>query len=220
MANTTPPPPGFPPPLPPHPPAPPKKNHTNLIIIGSAAAVIAAIVTTGIVIVQSRDGDPQPAASVSESATPFEDSVTAEEEPEPTPEDTGPQVFGLSDPVEYETGVEVELSGFKRGTSSAWASPENTPYVKFTVKLTNGGTAPLDATLLSVNCSYGADGQSSESVFDSSKGLEGGPSTRILAGKSLSVVWGCELPKGETELQVEVTPDFESETAIFTGTVK
>ncbi|MFD5251479.1 hypothetical protein ACFWM5_01375 [Streptomyces bobili] len=219
--STMPPPPDFPPPTPPLPPVPPKKSRTNWIIIGSATAVIAAIVATGIVVAQSSDGGSEGAtADTSESATPVEDTVTAEEEPEPTPEDTGPDVFTLNDTVEYETGVEVSLSKFTRGVSSEWASPESTPYVKFTVKLVNGGTKTLDATLLSVNCSYGTDGQSSESVFDSEKGLDGGPSTRILAGKSLNVVWGCELPKGESALQVEVAPDFESETAIFTGTVK
>ena len=38
----------------------------------------------------------------------------------------------------------------------------------------------------------------------------GGPSTSR----------GCELPKGEKLLQVEVAPDYDSETAIFTGNVK
>ena len=51
-------------------------------------------------------------------------------------------------------------------------------------------------------------------------GLDGLPDTSILAGRSLSVPWACELPKGETFLQVEVAPDYDSETAIFTGDVK
>lgn len=223
MSNTTPPPPppppGFPPPLPTEPPAP-KRNRTNAIIIGSAVAVIAAIVTTGVVVVNSRDDDGSTASSSasSESATPFGDTVTAAEEPTPTPEDTGPQVFGLNDPVSYETGVEVSLSKFTRATSSSYASPGNTPYVKFTVKIKNGSDATVDTTSLSVSCSYGVDGQSSESIFDD--GLNGSPTTKLLADRSLSVAWGCELPKGEQVLQVEVSPDFESETAIFTGSVK
>jgi hypothetical protein len=72
--------------------------------------------------------------------------------------------------------------------------------------------------MLSVSCSYGEDGQSSESIFDD--GLDGSPTTKLLAGRSLSVPWGCELPKGEQVLQVEVSPDMDSETAIFTGKVK
>jgi len=215
----TPPPPAFPPPVPPGPPpTPPKNNRTNAIVIGSAVAVIAAIIGTGIVVVNSRDDDSGPKTTAAKSSTPTEDTVTAAEEPEPTPSDTGPDVYGLSDGVEYDSGLELALSKFTRATSSSYAAPENTPYVKFTVKIKNGSDATVDTTSMTVSCSYGVDGQSSESIFDD--GLNGSPTTKLLAGRSLSVAWGCELPKGEQVLQVEVTPDYESETAIFTGKVK
>jgi hypothetical protein len=220
MSNTTPPPPppGFPPPLPPEQPATPGKSRTNAIIIGAAVAVIAAIIGTGVVVVNSRDDDSSTETAAAKSSTPAGDTVTAAEEPTPTPSDTGPEVFGLSDGVAYDSGVELSLAKFTRATSSDYAAPENTPYVRFTVKIKNGSSATVDTTSLSVNCSYGEDGQSSESIFDD--GLNGAPSTKLLAGRSLSVAWGCELPKGEEVLQVEVTPDYESETAIFTGKVK
>ncbi|WP_406175274.1 hypothetical protein [Streptomyces sp. NBC_00996] len=203
---------------PPPPPAPPKKSRTNLIIIGSAVAVIAAVIGTGAVVVNSRDD--KGSTTKAAETKPADDTVTAAEEPEPTPSDTGPQVFGLTDTVSYETGVEVSLSKFTRGMSSEYATPENTPYVRFTVKVKNGSTDTVDVTGLTVNCSYGQDGSSSDSIFDTDKGLEGGPETRLLAGRSISVPWGCEFPKGESSLQVEVSPDYESETAIFTGRVK
>ncbi|MHB9857635.1 hypothetical protein [Streptomyces sp. YIM S03343] len=128
------------------------------------------------------------------------------------------KVFPLTHTVTYDHGVKLGLSGFSRGVSSDVASPANTPYVKFTVKVTNGSSGTVDTTVMSVNCSYGEDGQQSESIFDD--GLNGAPQTRLLAGRSLSVPWACELPKGERVLQVEVTPDLESATAIFTGEVK
>ncbi|MGV9248076.1 hypothetical protein [Streptomyces sp. NPDC003710] len=216
MTYSTPPMPDFPPPAPPE---PPKRSRTNAIIIGSAVAVIAAIVTTGVVVANSRDDKPSSGSKTADS-TPTGDTVTAAEEPDPTPSDTGPQVFGLTDTVTYTTGVEVTLSHFSRGTSTADASPQNTPFVKFTVRVKNGGTNTLDATALVVNCSYGQDGHSSDAIFDVDTGLNGGPETRVLAGRSINVVWGCALPRGEEALQVEVTPDDESETAIFTGNVK
>ncbi|GGL61876.1 hypothetical protein GCM10010129_01790 [Streptomyces fumigatiscleroticus] len=83
------------------------------------------------------------------------------------------------------------------------------------------GPAPtVTATALSVDCSYGEDGRSSEAIFDSDAGLDGGPETKLLAGRSINVPWGCELPKDEKVIQVEIAPDYNSETAIFTGTVK
>lgn len=135
---------------------------------------------------------------------------------EETPGSDGP--YALTDTVAYENDVEVSLSKFTRATSSEYASPENAPYIRFTVKVVNGSGGTIDATGLTVNCSYGEDGQTSESVFDD--GLDGSPTTKLLAGRSINVPWGCELPKGERVLQIEVSPDFESEAAIFTGNVK
>jgi len=36
----------------------------------------------------------------------------------------------------------------------------------------------------------------------------------------ISAPFACELPKNERYMQIEVTPDAESETAIFAGDVK
>jgi len=142
------------------------------------------------------------------------------EEPADEAEETGGSdgPYALTDTVAYENDVEVSLSKFTRATSSEYASPENTPYVKFTIKVVNGSSSTVDATGLAANCSYGEDGQTSESIFD--EGLDGAPTTKLLAGRSINVPWGCELPKGEQVLQIEVSPDFESEAAIFTGSVK
>jgi hypothetical protein len=219
--NVTPPPmPGFPPqPQPPH----QKRGPANAVVLGAAAAVIVTIVVTGVV-VGSKVGDeakPAPTVTVTETVSADEAAAAAEDaSEEPSPADTSDGVYALDDTVTYESDVEVSLSGFSRAVSGEYASPENTPYVKFTVKVVNGGDKTLDATMLTVNCSYGKDGRSSEAVFDGDAGLDGGPDTRLLAGRSLNVPWGCELPKGEKLLQVEVAPDFDSETAIFTGSVK
>lgn len=144
---------------------------------------------------------------------------TVEETPtEEASEAAADTPYALTDTVSYENDVQVGLSKFTRGVSHDYASPENTPYVKFAVKVTNGSDGTIDTTGLSVNCQYGEEGQESESVFDD--GLEGSPSTRLLAGRSITVKWACQLPKKETFIQIEVSPDFESESAIFTGNVK
>ncbi|MER6955014.1 hypothetical protein [Streptomyces sp. NPDC000618] len=89
MSNTTPPP-DFPPAGPPEtPPSAPRKSRTNAIVIGAAAAVIAAVVGTGIVVVQSGNGDSEPAAA-GPSLYGSEGTAAAvtEPEPEPVPEPT------------------------------------------------------------------------------------------------------------------------------------
>ncbi|MGW1504196.1 hypothetical protein ACWCQW_37745 [Streptomyces mirabilis] len=204
------------------PPPPPKKSRTNLVIIGSAAAVIVAVVATGVTVNSSGNSEakPGPTVTVTETTTADDTAVAADDNTEPAAEDTSDGVYALDDTVTYQNDVEITLSGFRRTVSGQYAEPENTPYAKFTVKIKNGGSKKLDTTLLSVNCSYGTDGKSSEAIFDSDGGLDGGPSTQLLPGRSLNVPWGCELPKAQKLIQIEVAPDFDSETAIFTGNVK
>lgn len=212
MSDATPPPmPGF------SPPAPPKRSRSNAIIIGSAVAVIVAIVGTGVVVVQSRDNGKPKAA---ESSTPADDTVTAAEEPEPTPEDTEPEIMALTDGVSYEDGVELSLSKFTRGTSSAYGSPENAPYVSFMLKIKNGSTSTLDLASSYFLCSYGDSAKEGEEIFDSDRGLEGVPPTHLRPGRSASAKVACQMPRGEEYLQVEVSPSMESEVAIFAGNVK
>ncbi len=207
MAYTTPPPtPGYP---------PPKKRRTNAIIIGAAAAAIAAIVTAGIIVANSRDDSGSTAEDTTSADT---SNVTAAEEPEPTPEDTGPEVYGLTDAVAYEDGIKVALSDYKRGVSSAYAAPESTPYVSFTVKVVNGSESMLDLGTGFVLCYYGDESREGEQIFD--EGLHGMPSMRLRPGRTATARVACEVPKGESYLQVEMAPSVEAEVAIFAGDVK
>lgn len=213
MSNTTPPPPpAFPPPAP-----LPKRNRTNAVIIGAAVAVIAAIVTTGVVVVNARDDDASTASSAA-SSSPTDETITAVTEPEPTPENTEPEVMGLTDGVAYEDGVEVTLSGYKRGTSSEYAAPGNTPYVSFTVKVVNKSEAALDLGTGFVMCYYGDESTQAEQIFE--EGMSGLPTMSLRAGRTASAKVGCEMPKGEEYLQVEMAPSMESAVAIFAGNVK
>ena len=213
MTDATPPPPDFPPP----PPAP--KKPRNWVVIGSAAAVIAAVIGTGVFVVNSRDDSSGTTAS--ESSTPTDDTVTAAaEEPEPTPEDTGPEIMALTDSVEYVDGFEMNLADYKRGTSPDYASPENTPYASFTVKVTNGSDAVVDLNSGYISCFYGDESQEGELIFSSDPDLGGLPSMQLRPGRSASARVACQLPKGEEYLQIELAPYSDAEPAIFAGNVK
>ncbi|MEV4336457.1 hypothetical protein [Streptomyces sp. NPDC049590] len=230
---TPPPMPGYGPPVPP-PPVPPRKSRTALIAVAAAvvAAAVSALVTAGV----SGDAEakPAPTVTVTETAAAGADDTQADDDGAAAADDeenadgaesedgAGEEdgVYALDDTAVYEPATEVSLSGLKRAVTGEYAEPEHTPYLQFTVKVNNGGKKALDVTQLTVNCSYGKDGKSSDSVFDSDAGLDGGPETKLLPGRSLNVPWGCELPKGEKLIQIEVSPDFDSDAAIFTGTVK
>lgn len=212
--NNTPPRPAAPPP---GPLAKPKKNRTTLIIIVSAAAITAAIVATGIIVVQTRDDEGSPSSPASPSTTSDRTLITGEEQ-EPTPEGTEPEIKGLLDGAVYEDGVEVTLSDYQRGTSSAYAAPANTPYVSFTVKIENKSESALDVGTGYLLCYHGDESQESKQIFDND--LHGLPSMRLRPGRTAKVTVACEMPKDEKYLQVELTPSTELPKTIFAGDVK
>jgi hypothetical protein len=221
--STPPPMPGYtPPPAPgyfgPPPPQPPKKTTTVLIAASAAvvAAVLAAVVTASV----TGDGEAEAAPTVTVTKTvPAEgDETLADDEATAPAEDAGDDSYALDDTIVYDHDVEISLSKVSRAVSGEYAYPEKTPYAKFTIKIVNNSDKKIDASQMTVSCAYGDEGQEGEAIYDD--GLDGLPDTSILAGRSLSVPWGCELPKAETFLQVEIAPDYESETSIFTGEVK
>ncbi|MDL2081621.1 hypothetical protein QNN03_34865 [Streptomyces sp. GXMU-J15] len=217
---TPPPMPGYGPPVP---PPPPKGPRTALIATAAAVAgaVVAAAVTYGVTGGGDSEAKPAPTVTVTKTELAAGADAAAEDTAE---EETGGEeagsgdAYALDDTVVYDHDVEVSLSGFSRGVSSEYAAPENTPYVKFTIKVVNNSDSAVDANEMTVSCAYGDEGREGESVYD--EGLDGLPDTKILAGRSLSFTYACELPKKETFLQVEVAPDFDSEESVFAGEVK
>lgn len=214
MSDTTPPPmPDFPPP----PPAP--KKPRNWVVIGTGIAVIAAVIGTGVFVVNSRD-DNAGTSSTSASSTPTDDTVTAAVEEEPTPEETGPEIMALTDAVKYVDGFEMSLADYKRGTSSEYSAPENSPYASFTVKVTNGSDAVVDLNSGYISCFYGEESRQGELIFSSDPELGGLPSMQLRPGRSASARVACQLPKAEEYLQIELAPYSDAEPAIFAGNVK
>lgn len=155
-----------------------------------------------------------------------DDTVTATDPPSTpaanaaTPDGSGgdDSTIGLKSLWTYDDGTTMKLSDFSRYTSSSYASPASTPYVKFTVTITNGTSKTLDLSGGSIQCTRGDDGASSESIFDD--GLDGTPGTHLRPGRTATFKWGCELHAKESYLQVEGTPNFDYQSAIFAGNVK
>lgn len=214
-----------PPPPPPLPPVPRQKNRT-LQITGVVGAVLAAFGVGALVGAAAAGGDDgggneaRPAATVTVTADPGGKSGDGGEAQEADGAaeagQAGDDSLGLTETAAYESGFEVVLSDFERATSSEYAAPASTPYVRFTLKLTNGSEKRLDLNTLMIGCQYGDQGRSGEQIFD--EGLDT-PTTHLRPGRSIDVLAGCELPAAEGYVQIEVTPDWESTTAIFAGKV-
>ncbi|MEO3767234.1 hypothetical protein [Streptomyces sp. B8F3] len=217
-------------PAPPPPPmpggVPPQGNRRALRITGVVVGVFAAFGIGAAVGVAAAGGDTEneagPAATVTVTVTAGPgakgDGSGDAQKADDAGEDKQPgdRSYTLSGTAVYETGIEVVLSDFERATSSEYAAPASTPYVKFNLKITNGSEKRLDLNGLLVDCQYGDQGRSGEQIFDD--GLDT-PTTHLRPGRSIDVPTGCELPVSESYAQIEVTPDWESETAIFAGEV-
>jgi hypothetical protein len=78
----------------------------------------------------------------------------------------------------------------------------------------------MDLSLMSIQCQYGSEGKEGQEIFDSAQNLDGAPSTHLRTGRSITAKFGCELPRSERYIQIEVQPSFESRTAIFSGNVQ
>jgi hypothetical protein len=132
-----------------------------------------------------------------------------------TPEDTAPAVEPLSGTWTFTDNVTVTLSRFTRGTTSEVAAPNPyVPYVGFRVTIDNGSHASIDLSETIVNANVA--GNPSEQVFD--ENLDD-PSTHLLPKHTLTYKVEFEAPRGAHDLQVEVTPGFDYDAAIFSGRV-
>ena len=181
-----------------------------------ALALTAALLTTITACGTGTDNKPKiPSATVTTEQPPVEVQT-----PEPEETATSDGIYELTEAAVYKDERKIQLSAFSRAVSSGTASPEKTAYARFTLTVTNDSTEHMDLARVYISCQYGAEGRESEEIFDSANGLNGMPSTHLLAGRKLSTTIGCELPKNETYLQIEVTPDLDSEVAIFTGNVQ
>ena len=93
--------------------------------------------------------------------------------------------------VKTKTGISVEISKPTQFTPGKFVSQNLTAgntNNSFTIKVTNGGTTPLDLSTMVVTSSTGA-AQSCVDVLDADKGFAGAPMDPIAAGASVDIQW-------------------------------
>lgn len=183
------------------------------------AVITAALATVGLAACGTTGGgDHSTADDTVNATTPAPNTPAAANAATPDDSTDSDSTIGLKSLWTYTDGTTVKLSDFSRRTSSEYASPANTPYVRFTVTVTNGTSKTLDLSMSEVQCSRGDSGNTSESIFDD--GLDGSPSTHLRPGHTATFKWGCEFHASDSYLQVEANPTFDYDSAIFAGTVK
>jgi hypothetical protein len=159
------------------------------------------------------------------SATPAagEDAATTKATPtdkDSTPADDG--VASFNEKFVYENGLEVTVSKVQRHRFGQYAAGYKVGDigVSFKVKIKNGTGETFDSDLFTLDVIGGPDGEAAESVYDSSNDFEGF-SGKITNGRSGTASFGVAFPKGTDiqPIQIQISPDFESDTSIFEGKV-
>lgn len=175
---------------------------------GSAAAGVAS---------STSSTSSAPSSSTSESTSdwsaPSDDSSSDTSAPSPQEAKIGSSYF------KWEDGIEARVTKVRTGRSTSSAAPANTPVVIVTVQVRNSGSSTFDGTMVQVNAAYGADGNSADEVYDSERSLpDDGLDAKILPGKTRTGHYAFAVPaKQAGHVEIQVTPDFSHDTAVFTS---
>ncbi|HET6636169.1 MAG TPA: hypothetical protein VFH77_14215 [Streptomyces sp.] len=205
----------------PGPPMPPPRKSSTGKVVGIVVGAVAGFIVVAMLFLGGCAALLADAGNNVDSSTPAAGPSGDKSKDESSGDQGDDGTVGLTDKVTYENGVQVQLADFKRGRTGEFAVPQNTDYVKFTVTMVNGSKETIDAVALYVQCQYGQNpAHDGEMVFDHDNGIDGPPSTHVTPGNSITYTMACVMPKDETRLQVEASPSFISDTALFVGKIK
>lgn len=133
----------------------------------------------------------------------------------PSAEDSGNDTTPLGETFEWEDHLSVTVSKPKAYKPSEYAATEDADhYVVMTVRIVNETGKPFDVN--SFYTSVQSGNEEASEVFDSDKGLEGSPSTKLLDGREVEFEIGYGVSDTK-DLVVQVTPSYDYEAAIFTS---
>lgn len=219
----------------PAPQPPPKKSHTLrtvLIVVGSVIAAMTlglvgcvAVVgsamdeatdsPTGVASTPDTGPSPEPVITPTNLPTPTEETIPTEEPAKDT--------TTIGKTLTYESGLSVRVVSakvFNPGSYSSGLAPGHKA-VKVTWTVTNGTGTNFDLSGAEARLTYGADGVQAESVY--ADGVDGQYpfDGAVRPGQKKTATSAFSVPKaGLSSIVVEVEPDYNSETAFFTGAAK
>jgi len=184
---------------------------------------LAAILVTGCTSVSATPADSAPAgvnqpvatsAASSSKAAPAASASEASDTPS-TSDGTGDMTATFGQAFTWEDGLSLTVSKPSSFKPSQWAAGTDQfkKYVVFDVRVVNKTGKAWDPSLISA--SVQSSNKEGEQVFDSEK-LGDEPSTKLLNGREVKykIAFGVADPK---DLVLEIAPDWEHESAIFTS---
>lgn len=177
--------------------------------IRAALAAMATILTvlTGCSAEQASKATDTPAGT---NADP-----TSSEEPTEEP-DEGDGTLKFGDSASYDNGLSITVTEPQPFEPSRYAvSGKGRDHIRMTVTVVNKTGKPYDVALDYITMQSG--NQEAEQIFDSAKGLEGTPTTKVLDGREAKYDVGFTV-KNPADLVLEYQPgDWDLDSVIFTS---
>jgi len=203
-----------------------------LSVLAATACSSGMTATKGAVATPSASDIPPPpptAETPSAEATPTAETPSAVDPPataeatptaETTPTaDAAPAKVGVEG-FTYDNSLKVQVLKLRRFTASDTAAGHKTGNIVAvaTVKITNGTNSTLDLSAVQVDIKAGAEGNSTEAVYDSANGLGGSFTGSVAAGRNATAQFGFDVtPADAHDLVIEVKPSFDYKPALFEG---
>lgn len=179
---------------------------TSLLVTLTAAATLSGCSTSATPVDSAPAGDNRPTTVATQVA-----DVPSAAAAAPTA-GNGTAAFGKA--YTWSDGLSVTIAAPQPYTPGAYAAGtvDGQKAVSLQITVVNGTGAPFDPVLLTTTVQSG--NTEASQIFDSAKGLEGSPSTKILAGResTYKVAFSVADPK---DIVVEFTPDFTHESVLF-----
>ncbi len=191
--------------------------NTRSIAIAALTATLltAACSTPGKVSETTPTGVNVPSAVVSTYDPGINTPETQPTEPEPTETATDPATLAFGKTFEWENHISVTVSAPKAFTPSAtrFGGEAFKSAVQFTIIVVNKSGKPFDASM--VYSSVQSNDVEADEIFDSAKGMNGTPDTKILNNRQakFKVAFGVANPK---DIVFELTPGGEYVSTLWT----
>ena len=133
----------------------------------------------------------------------------------------------IGDKAVYPDGVELEITKVKvakagpimilSGGEDDANIEEGDPFYAVTIRVTNGSAKNIELGMLPT-VSFGPDGEEASQVLGT--GAAGALNGKLVKGKAKSETFGFIVPKKwAKDVQVEITPSFEYDSTVFTGSL-
>jgi hypothetical protein len=174
----------------------------------AALALVAAMATAGCSSTSGKaDSEPPSGSNADKSSAAASPSAKASKNANPK--------FGEA--FTWKDGLSVKVSKPRPFKPSEYAAgSDKGQAIRFTFTVINKTDKPYDPSLFSATLQSG--NAEAEEIFDNENGLEGSPSTKVLAGREAKFDLGFSV-KNPKDLVLELSPDagIQYESAIFTS---